>query len=382
MRHLLVLALLALVAAPPAADARRTRPITLKLPPFDVPAHSDREICTFVELPRKGMDLAGWTIANRGTDALATSHHFIFYAYRGTDLEHVRQFEGKVVDSQACLEIDPDPSALRFVGGAQTPLARQQLTPGTALRMDPIAQADPKKPVMGFVLNSHWINGSDSVRTAHVKLVLQPAKKKVRRYQQPIFEVVANGFLKVPPGETKTVGWRWAPGQPSLGGNLFGGVENPTGAACVTLVTGHMHRRGKKFLAEMVDAQNHATQIYENERYNEPGQRVFSTPMLVNPGEFIRYSCTHDNATDVRMGCEEEPGVPPGKSIIQQLGSGGDTIAHPATLCTTDADCAGIGTGKCVPAYLVFGFHSYDEMCILPGYYYDASADGTCTIPR
>jgi hypothetical protein len=29
-------------------------------------------------------------------------------------------------------------------------------------------------------------------------------------------------------------------------------------------------------------------------------------------------------------------------------------------------------TGNCVPARLVFGFTSEDEMCILPGYYYDA----------
>ena len=29
-------------------------------------------------------------------------------------------------------------------------------------------------------------------------------------------------------------------------------------------------------------------------------------------------------------------------------------------------------TGNCVQARIVFGFTSEDEMCILPGYYYDA----------
>jgi len=42
--------------------------------------------------------------------------------------------------------------------------------------------------------------------------------------------------------------------------------------------------------------------------------------------------------------------------------------------CATDADCTGIGPGHCVPANLVFGFTSNDEMCILPGMYYDAIA--------
>jgi hypothetical protein len=32
-------------------------------------------------------------------------------------------------------------------------------------------------------------------------------------------------------------------------------------------------------------------------------------------------------------------------------------------------------TGNCVPANLVFGFLSEDDMCILPGYYYDANPD-------
>ncbi len=41
-------------------------------------------------------------------------------------------------------------------------------------------------------------------------------------------------------------------------------------------------------------------------------------------------------------------------------------------------------TGNCVPASLVFGFTSEDDICILPGYYYDAdptaAPDQECTL--
>ncbi len=90
-------------------------------------------------------------------------------------------------------------------------------------------------------------------------------------------------------------------------------------------------------------------------------------------GEELRYQCTHDSGVtkDQKMGCEEEAGVIPGKTPIEVFGHS-NNFSGAAHRCTTDADCAGIGTGKCVPANLVFGYTSDDDMCILPGYYYDA----------
>jgi hypothetical protein len=373
---IVLVTLAALLGSP--AHARRLRPVVIKLPTFDLPPSSDREICTFVPLAMNGIDLSGWVIANHSGDQHTTSHHFIIYAYRGTDLASMKQYEGTVVDSQACTNLVPTPADIRFVGGAQTPNIRQRLQPHTAIRLDPVVQAAGAKPVTGLILNSHWINGATTSQTAHVKLTLLPSKKAPKQYQQPIFEVVANAFLKVPPGEIRNTSWHWDPGKVNLGGGQLGSVENPKGPACVTMVTGHMHHRGTLFLAEKVDAQGTATAIYQNTDYAEPAQRTFPTPMLVVPGEQIRYTCTQDNQTDVRMGCEETAGVTPGLSILESIRAG--EFVHPAQLCKTDADCAGVGTGHCVPANLVFGFRSFDEMCILPGYYYDANAAGNCDL--
>ena len=90
------------------------------------------------------------------------------------------------------------------------------------------------------------------------------------------------------------------------------------------------------------------------------------------------YTCTNDNGVTrpVRLGCEETPGVAPGRSIAEL----GGALGGAARPCKTDADCSGFGTGRCVPANLVFGYLADDDMCIMPGLYYDCPGDAaSCT---
>ena len=365
---------------PALANARR--PITLKVPKYEVGPLTDREVCTFVPVPGDApFDLGGWVVDNKGVDGhVSTSHHFILYAYVGDDLDAMNAaYNGKVVDDNACIGIAPDPTKLRFLGGAQTPHYAQIMPKGLALRVASTGAIDGKK-VIGFVLNSHWINASNSKRMARPSIKLIPAKPKtIKKMLQPIFEVVANAFLKVPPGETGTTGSQWGPGQPDIGAGFLGGIVNPKGPACVTMLTGHMHRRGALF--EAIYSGDPAKAKYTSTKYDDPGQTNFNPPLLVSPGETIKYTCTQDNATDPRMGCEEVAGVTPGKSIVENFNSGGITdFIAPAKLCSTDADCAGFGTGRCVPANLVFGFRAEDDMCILPGYYYEADPVHGCDL--
>ena len=142
----------------------------------------------------------------------------------------------------------------------------------------------------------------------------------------------------------------------------------PRGDACVLFLSAHMHKRGVRFTTDLVDAQG-SRRLYEATDYEHPGVLTFRPPLLMKPGMQFRYECTHDNGvtTPVKLGCELEPGVTPGAPVW--LTSRLDGAARG---CATDVDCTGIGTGRCVPANLVFGFTSDDEMCILPGMYYDA----------
>ena len=387
-RRILPLVVVLSIASPVFAGGRK---ITLDVPAYDVPPNSDREICTFIRLPvQKALELGGTIIKNQPISEHSTSHHFIIYAYNGADMEELAaKFEGKIVDSKACLDFAPsDPSALQFIGGAQTPFQHQRFPRGLALQLSPAPTAAPavagakakgqSGQAIGLVLNSHWINSTSETQHVSVKVTLEPPKHKVKKHLAPIFEVLANGSLDVAPGQVGKTSGQWVPGGFDLG-VAFGGVALPKGPACVTMITGHMHRRGTLFTVDFVRPEG-TDRLYSNEAYSDPPQRMFPKPMLVRPTDHLAYECTHDNGvtTDVKMGCEETTGVTPGRSIFEQFQfgrfDGGASISGAAKRCSTDADCTGFGTGRCVPAKLVFGFTSDDDMCILPGYYYDAKA--------
>jgi hypothetical protein len=388
-RHPLTLAfalLTALAAAPPAL-ARRS--MTVRVPSFDVPAHANREICTFVTLPaRETLDVGEVVILNKGGTESFVTHHLIVYAYSG-DLAPLAKTRGRVVDDTACLNFgDGDPGKLQIVATSQAISSRQPLPRGTALRLSPRPMGVGRKQAVGLVLNSHWINGSDRDRRARAKVKFVLAKKHaVKRELKPIFEVLANGFLDVAPGATRSVAGNWQPGGLAVGGFL-GGTDPPSGPACVTMLIGHMHRRGTLFTADFVDRGGARTRLYTNTVYADPPTLLLDPPLLVQHGERIDYRCTHDNATDPRLGCEEVPGVVPGTSVIELIAQTGGfgQVDGSAKLCRTPGanpqECPATDpafpgrtfTGNCVPANLVFGFLSEDDMCILPGYYYDADA--------
>jgi hypothetical protein len=203
----------------------------------------------------------------------------------------------------------------------------------------------------------------------------------------PIFEVFANAFIAVPPGQVKSVSAAWGPGTGNVPGGLGGGATT-SGPACVVRVTSHMHKRGKLFTIDLVQgSQVIKPEVLKTTSYSDPPQVSFTSAdapaMLLPPGQRLKYTCTHDNGvtTAVRMGCEEEPGVPPGIDAVHAfISSGGRRTSGAAKRCATDADCAGFGTGKCVPANLVFGYTSEDDMCIMPGGFYEANEQGNCDL--
>jgi hypothetical protein len=389
-RHVILPALLTalavLLAAQPAAAAHSIR---LKVPRFAVPAHSDREVCTFVRLPmHHPFDVSGQLVVNLGGSAEFQTHHFLMYTYNGASLDAFTQFEGKVVDSKACLDFGPaDRNSRTLIGGSQQPRLRTRYQPGIAQQIAPGANSDGK--AVGFILNSHWINGSDRVQHASVVIRLYPAHRHtVKRFLKQIFEATANGFIMVPPHTADSVvGWSWTPNSKLDFSSAFGGASAPKGPACVVAVSSHMHKRGKLFTVDFVDRDHSHTEIYRSEVYSDPGIYTLNPPLLVSPGQAISYTCTHDNGvtTPVKLGCEEQVGVPPGTSIASAFPHLSLTVAakrcsavgpDPTECPATDPVYAGrTFTGNCVEANLVFGFTSDDDMCILPGAYYDANPD-------
>jgi hypothetical protein len=388
---LFAVALLPLLAIAPPAQARRGRTIHLKVPRFEVPPRSDLEVCTFVRLPsNKPIDNAETLIVNVGGNAEFTSHHFLMWQYLGEDMDAFPA-KGQVTPGEACIDFGPGDSNQRtLIAGSQSPRALAKLPPGLAQRLEPVSPRTGGDLVIGLILNTHWINSSDKPQHAAVKITMRPVKRgAIKRYIKPIFEVVGNAFINVPPGDTGRTGFVWQPKGLDFGG-VFGGGSVPDGPACVAMVTAHMHKRGKLFSVDFDDGVNPRRNLYSTTDYSDPGQLIFDgkagrpVPLLVSPGQSLRYTCTHDNGvtTETKLGCEEEAGVAPGLSILESIQQGKGGLDHAAKRCTTDADCppgtdpAFPGrqfTGRCVPANLVFGFTSDDDMCILPGAYYDAN---------
>jgi hypothetical protein len=380
----------ALAVAPASASARRTMTITTKK--FEVPPKTNREVCIFVPLPAKtDLDVAEIIMLHQGGKGSFASHHLILYAYTG-DLAGVEGVKGQAIDDTACLNFgDQNPANLKIVATAQGPNSRQPMPDGTALKLTTVPGAGKVKNAVGLVLNSHWINGDTRVRKGRAKIKLVLAKPAdVKKPLQPIFEVVANGFIKVKPGEIQNSGYLWAPGETALGSvsSFLGGTAPPEGPACVTWLIGHMHQRGTLFTADLVRKDGSRERLYTNTKYADPPSVRFDPPLYVGLGDRIEYTCTHDNQTDPRLGCEEVAGEAPGKSVVDSIidNGGFDVIDGTAKICTTagpnPAECPTSDpafpdktfTGNCVQANLVFGFRSWDDMCILPGYYYDADA--------
>jgi hypothetical protein len=369
------------VKAPPGRPYSHI--VRLRIGPFDVPATQDREVCQWVELPYVkeltscvrerpdapescGMPILGYRIRLGG----GTSHHFIVWAYEGTT-DGAAQFPPGIHDSKACLDFGPGDSIhTRQVAGVQTPRVKVMLPSGLGQQVRAFTDAGGAPKGIGIILNSHYIgDGKPAKGIAHVDLfVARPGV--IRAYAKLVFDVFASAFIDVPPGTVGTTSGDWQVG--GLTVPVPGSGIPPENDACALLLTTHMHKRGVSFTTDLVDDTG-STRLYEATDYEHPPVYTFAPPRLMKRGMRFHYECRHDNGVTkpMKLGCELEPGVAPGTPVYQLFASTG-RIDGSAKRCTTDADCAGVGTERCVPARLVFGFTSDDEMCILPGTYYDA----------
>jgi hypothetical protein len=357
--------------------------IKMKIGPFDVSPTADREVCQWVELPYLkeltscirekpdapetcGLPILGYKVRLGG----GTSHHFIVWAYEGS-ADGAAKFPPGIHDSKACLDFGPvDSINTRQVAGVQTRRVKVLLPDGLGQQVRAFTDASGTPKGIGIILNSHYVgDGKRAKGLAHVELfVARPGV--IRAYGKLVFDVFASAFIDVPPGAIGKASGDWEVGGPTV--PLAAAGIPPQNDACVLLLTTHMHKRGVLFTTDLVDASG-SKRLYDATDYAHPPVFTFAPVQLMKRGMRFHYECTHDNgvARPVKMGCELEPGVAPGAPVYKVFLDNG-RIDGSARSCATDADCAGIGTGRCVPARLVFGFTGNDEMCILPGTYYDA----------
>lgn len=399
VRALTVLLLALATIASPAWAKKGDKVIKLKLGPFRIEPERDREVCQALKLSGyTGMEIASWEARSRISHGGSTgSHHLVLYGYSGTDST---QFPKELVDDSAgCAGFGPPDffKARVFLSGSggETPGRKWSVTsaswPGDLAQVVPSSTDAPNDN--WFIINSHYFNESRKVGHGLVKLILrlQPLDPRKRLIRQ-VIHGDANRGLMLPPGTASadviaTLGHNPITSALRADGAVneqTEGGHNPAGDVCIFNVSTHMHKRGTRFLIEYAEngtVENlldwpdwlHAgiallpslapIAAPKGERY--PG--LLRAYTAENGYPELRYSCEMDNGKEreQKMGCEETPGVVPG---VEWDGEADPSTTHPKPCGKDGVNCDG---KPCVPANLVFGPLSDDDMCIFTATVYD-----------
>jgi hypothetical protein len=393
---------------PGRAVARKAGHLTFTTPPFFVRARSDLEQWAVLRIPAHApLDIAGMEMDNLGGGPGFGTHHMRAYTAReDTTVFGLLRFRKHWSTYFNFVE------AMNLIGGSQSVRKRQVAADGLALHLPAVALPGKKRRYLWIAIDSHWVNGTDVERRGRVRIILVPAVRPVKRLLKPIFEGTANAGIFVPQGtvrstedSTRALNDRlaasgvplglndsWGPGVLGVGDLVpgSGALPTPAGPACVTFLTAHMHLRGRLFAVDFIDSDGQVKNgeprpylenpfepgryhLFVSTLYDDPAEIHFDPPRYVVPGQRFHYACWHDNGVVAppKLSCEEVPGVTPGQPIGDSvLGSG---TTGPSTPChqegPDEAECP--LSGNCVRANLVFGPTGDDDMCILPGAYYD-----------
>jgi hypothetical protein len=368
--------------------------VKLKLGPFKIDAKRDREVCQAIKVPNvAGMEVDHWEARSRlSNKGLTGSHHLVLYGYDGTDST---KFPKELADDPGCSGFGPPDFFRRRVflsgSGGETPRGNWSVTsasyPGDLAQVMPSSTDD--RVNSWVVINSHYFN--DSTKRAsglvRLKLWLRPLDTRKRVIRQVIHGDASEGIM-LPPGTKSdpaanpiSAALR-ADGAPNY--STEGGY-NPSGDVCIFNLATHMHKRGTRFLIQYAESDQVETTLDWHD-WLHPGilllpsfGPIAAAPTDRAPGLLraytaengfpeIRYACEMANGVDDRetkMGCEETPGVVPG---VPWDGEDDGTTTHAKPCGENGVNCDG---KPCVPANLVFGPLSDDDMCILTATVYD-----------
>jgi hypothetical protein len=387
--------LLAAVAPGRAAHAPREKLVKLRLGPFRIDPQRDREVCQAVKIPGiTGQEIASWEARSRLSHGGATaSHHLVLYGYAGTDSKDFPK--GLVDDSAGCAGFGPPDffKARVFLSGSggETREGNWSVTtgswPGDLAEVVPAPKDDAKDAWL--VINSHYFNNSPKVGHGVVRLTmwlrpLDPRKRVIRQ----VIHGDASRYIMLPPNTetdrsanpvTSALRADGAVNTQTEGGH------NPSGDVCVFALNTHMHKRGTRFLIQYSESGQTDT-VLDWADWIHAGLALFPamTPITApaddrtagllraytaaNGYPEIRYSCEYANGVggrDEKFGCQETPGVVPG---VEWDGVSDPSTTHPQPCGKGGVNCDG---KPCVPANLVFGPLSDDDMCILGALIYD-----------
>lgn len=242
--------------------------LQLKLEPFDIDAHHEREIFHFRHLDQPD-DLYVSRIEVFMRDR---SHHFILYTADGgrKDLKE-GTFDFFNTDDPFFTTLNFDVHEGHFVMGAQDPYLDLRMPEGVAIRL---------KAQDWMILNSHFINLDGEARIqGEVFLNLHTIpREEVRHIAVPIFEL--NPVILVPPGATQTTELLWRPGRDIR----------------VLSLSSHMHRRGSNFTARIQqEGVRSDPALYTSDDWDHPDVMYFDPALSLTQDQGVHFTCTFTN---------------------------------------------------------------------------------------
>jgi hypothetical protein len=370
------LLLLASFAFPTAGLAAKAT-LKVRLPKMVLPAQSNTEVCYYARFDASTpFSMGSFHISHPGAKGSTLPQHGLVYLYTG---EHLADLgAGTLVASRGCLDLGPSDRDRRVLIGAGTTNLVRKFPAGVAVDLPPVPESPGGPPAgIGILVDVNWANADTKPHTVSTKLMLKrAAPKKITRHATPFTDHIAETGLLVPPFTTNStrdlVDARWA----------------PAGDSCVLGLSTQVHRRGHCTGVDLLDAQgavvpppaafrnpcepDQREQLFVGLDFTDPGSLAFTSPLAVAAGQSLDYACWTDNGLtrSLRLGCETQPGVPPG------------SIDAPSTPCTiavpASAECP--GNAACVPANAVAGPAIDDEVCGITGLVYDAAPGGSCDV--
>jgi hypothetical protein len=375
-----LLLLLALLVAPPAADARARKSIAIRTPKVTLAPGSNVELCYFARVDTTTPFLVGsWQLVHKGARGGTQPSHGLAYVYTGEELAGFPS--GEVVQSRGCLDLGPaDRDDRVLVANSSAPKMVRVLPTGVGIELAPVPDVPGGAPAgIGVLVDVAWANDEPRARKVQTKLVLRRVPKgRANRVARPLANRAADAGILVPPFAQRStaalVDARWTPATD----------------ACVLGLTGQMHRRGRCLGIDQLDAAGEVKppaaglvnpcepdqrrQLFVAVDWTDPGALGFTTPLPLRAGEALRWACWTDNGgpggAPVRLGCEDAPAVTPG------------AVGMPAVPCTIAVPASGEcpGNAACVAANLVAGSDPEDERCGITAFVYDAAPGGSCDV--
>ena len=240
--------------APAVADS-----VTVRMDEFTVEPGAEVFMCQDFDNPFAGRDVA----IGRSESTMTPGSH------------HLHVYYGKNSAPDVAATPCQDPNEFR-------PMIHLATIPHQIAEY-PASTAATLKGTSGLRMQSHYVNTTDKPLHARVevKLTAVDPAAVTRWVAQMHFN---RTVLRIPPGMGQQVTTTCT-------------IPNTFGPIGLLSAVSHMHRHGVHFLAKT----SAGTTLLETTEWDEAPPTVYDTPVMLNPGDAISWTCTYNNDTQTTL---------------------------------------------------------------------------------